>query len=130
MYMNDMANGSPRARGTARAHQLGKEEIQALREQLRDWNLIDIITVCGESDLLEVMGVERCLDYIQCIGFGPVGEDKRVVRERVAELAYAFDCDTPLETLESLVDATHMSAEEQLDRRERAQDINRALGYR
>jgi hypothetical protein len=127
LYVKDMANGGPRAPGAARARRLGREEIQVLREQLRDWDLKDIITVLGEGDVLEVIGVERQLEYIQSVGFGSVGEGKRLVRERVAELAYSFKCD---DTLESLVDATHMSAEEQLDRRERAWNINRALGRR
>jgi hypothetical protein len=64
-----------------------------IRATLRQFDLSDIITILGESDVLEVIGVERCLEFVQAVGFGPAGEDKRRCRERVAELAYAFECD-------------------------------------
>jgi hypothetical protein len=64
-----------------------------IRAVLREFDLSDIITILGESDLLEHIGIKRCLEYVQAIGFGPAGEDKRLCRERVAELAYSFECD-------------------------------------
>jgi hypothetical protein len=64
-----------------------------IRSVLRTFDLTDIIACLGESDVLEVIGVKRCLEFVQTVGFGPAGEDKRFCRERVAELAYAFECD-------------------------------------
>jgi hypothetical protein len=81
--------------------QLNQEKQQFLLNRKLDYikgtlikfDLSDIITVLGESDLLECIGVKRCLDYVQLVGFGPPGEDRRTCRERVAELAYSFECD-------------------------------------
>jgi hypothetical protein len=52
-----------------------------------------MVTVLGESDVLECIGIKRTLEYVQAIGFGPVGPDRRFCRERVAGLAYSFECD-------------------------------------
>jgi hypothetical protein len=65
-----------------------------IRSVLRQFDLQDIITVLGESDVLDHIGVKRCLEFVQAVGFGPAGEDKRFCRERVATLAYSFECDS------------------------------------
>jgi hypothetical protein len=64
-----------------------------IRDVLRTFDLKDIITVLGESDVLDVIGIKRSLEFVQAVGFGPAGEDKRFCRERVAALAYSFECD-------------------------------------
>lgn len=64
-----------------------------IRSVCLEFDLSDIITVLGESDVLEVIGIQRCLEFVQAVGLGPAGEDKRFCRERVAELAYCFTCD-------------------------------------
>jgi hypothetical protein len=65
-----------------------------IRDMLRLFDLKDIITCLGESDVLDTIGVKRCLEFVQAVGFGPAGEDKRFCRKRVAELAYSFECDS------------------------------------
>jgi hypothetical protein len=63
----------------------------SLKECLGHYDISQIIDVLGESDVLEVIGIKRCLEYVQAVGFGPVGHDKRFCRERVQELAVNFE---------------------------------------
>jgi hypothetical protein len=98
-------------------------ELRELRVRLREFDLSEVITLLGESDVLECIGVKRQLDYIQKIGFGPVGAERRFVRERVGELAVSFECDTQFDALERLLDMLHMNEEERLDARARAMDM-------
>jgi hypothetical protein len=64
-----------------------------IRSVLLELDLGDIITVLGESDVLEHIGIRRCLEFVQAVGFGPAGKAKRLCRERVAELASSFEYD-------------------------------------
>jgi hypothetical protein len=78
---------------------LGENEVLdhiGIRSALRYFDLGDIITVLGRGDILECIGIEECLNYIQGVGFNPVSQNKnrQICRERVAELAYSFECDS------------------------------------
>jgi hypothetical protein len=63
-------------------------DCEALRDFLRDYDLPKIIAVLGRSDVLEVIGVERVLEYVQAVGSNPISSpDRRFCRDRVKELA-------------------------------------------
>jgi hypothetical protein len=64
-----------------------------LRVILRAFDLSQVIAVLGKRDVLECIGVKRCLDYIQHVGFGPVGTDRGYCRARVGVLASSFGCE-------------------------------------
>lgn len=62
-----------------------------LRDFLRDYDHADVIAALGRSDLLEAIGLEDILAYVQAVGFGPVGPHRALVRSRVGSLAAAFE---------------------------------------
>lgn len=67
-------------------------ELEEMRANLRNWDIRDIITILGESDVLEVMGVKRCLEFVQAVGLGPASEDRRFVRRQVKFMASGYEC--------------------------------------
>jgi hypothetical protein len=60
--------------------------LEALRALLRDYNHADVIEVLGPSDLLEAMGVDAQLSYLEAVALGPVTPDRRFVRTRLGAI--------------------------------------------
>jgi hypothetical protein len=69
-----------------------EERSTTLRDFLRDYDHADVIAALGQSDLLEAMGVEDILAYIQAVAFGPPSASRRFVRERVRALGSSLGC--------------------------------------
>jgi hypothetical protein len=67
-------------------------DLEALRDSLRDYNHADVIWALGLGDLLESIGCDELMDYIQSVGFGPATAERRKVRQRVVALAASFEC--------------------------------------
>lgn len=67
-------------------------ELEEIRANLRNWNIRDIITLLGESDVLEAMGVERCWEFIETVSLGPASADRAWVRKQVKFLAASLEC--------------------------------------
>jgi hypothetical protein len=63
-----------------------------LKERLMDYDIADIVTAVGTSDILEVIGAERCLEFVQAVAFGPASESRRLVRNRVRALSSGLEC--------------------------------------
>jgi hypothetical protein len=79
-----------RLRKTVRAVETARGE--HLRGFLRDYNHADVIAALGEGDLLESIGIEQILDYVQSVGYGPASPERRFCRQRVIELGNGFEC--------------------------------------
>lgn len=67
-------------------------ELEELRANLRNWDIRDIVTLLGESDVLEVIGVERCWEFIETVSLGPASAERAFVRKHVRFLAASLEC--------------------------------------
>jgi predicted RNA polymerase sigma factor len=65
---------------------------EVLRELLMEYDRADVIAALGRSDLLEAIGLEAILAYVQAVAFGPQSADRRFVRNRVRALSSGLEC--------------------------------------
>ncbi len=88
---------------------------RSIKDQLREWNLSDIIQALGVSDLLDAIDSHAICDHLVYVAMHRKGEQRaKVFRREVLSLAQQI-------TLESLIDEDRRGEEEErLDNRERA----------